>query len=285
VVYAFSQPSVIPDVVTAIAQQYPHAILSSSISAFSCEAEQGARQGSAAIDRVVNAAAAQGLSIFWASGDRGAFGCLPDYPNPDPNGNTELSVEPEAASTGLTAVGGSLPFFATNGGFFQEAAWGEPAEQWGGGGGVSQFVARPSWQTGPGVPSDMTGRGVPDVSANADAISGWDIVGPDPQNPSQPLEQPVGGTSGATPFWAGVAALIDQDLSNKGLPRIGFANPALYTFAQKPSGLPAPAFHDITLGTNLHDSATPGWDKATGLGTPDVAALTDDFEWYEKAHQ
>ena len=51
------------------------------------------------------------------------------------------------------------------------------------------------------------------------------------------------------------------------------------------AGIPAGAFHDIRLGTNLYYPATPGWDFATGLGTPDVAALTDDFEWFARTRR
>jgi hypothetical protein len=90
--------------------------------------------------------------------------------------------------------------------------------------------------------------------------------------------EPVAVT--AATFVAG--ALIDQDLKAKNLPQIGFANPALYTFAQNPSGLPSPPFHDVTVGTNLFYPATPEWDFATGIGTPDVGALAADFEWYER---
>jgi subtilase family serine protease len=283
VVYAFGDSGAIPDVVRAIAAQSPHVILSSSISGHECEQEQGATAEGAAENQVDVAAAAQGMSIYWASGDRGAYMCLNDFPSPDANANTEISVMPDASSVGVTAVGGTTAFLAQNGGYFQESAWGEPVEQWGSGGGVSTQLQRPSWQQAPGIPSSMTGRGLPDVSANADILSGWDIIGPG-EKAGQAEEGPVGGTSAAAPFWAAVTALIDEDLSQKSLPPVGFANPALYLFAQSPSGLPAPAFHDITLGTNLHYAAGPGWDMATGLGTPDVAALTDDFEWYGKTH-
>jgi kumamolisin len=285
VVYAFSDPSAIPAVITAIVQRFPKAIVSSSIGpSVSCEAEQGAKQVAAALDQAMTAAAAQGLTIMWASGDRGAYACLPDYPDGDPKANTEVSVGPDAASSGATSVGGTVVFLGAGASYGQEAAWGEPSEQWGGGGGVSTLIARPAWQNAPGVPGDMTGRGVPDVSANSDSLTGWDTFAPDGQDPSQTAEQPVGGTSAAAPFWAAVTALIDQDLTAKSLPLVGFANPALYTFAQSPSGLPAPAFHDITLGTNLHYAAATGWDAASGLGTPDVAALADDFEWYGRTH-
>lgn len=284
VVYEFGDSEAIPDVVRAIAATSPGVILSSSISEHECELEQGAIADGAAENQVDTAAAAQGMSIFWASGDRGAYMCLNDYPDQDKNANTEISVMPDAASPGVTAVGGTTAFLAQNGGYFQELAWGEPIEQWGSGGGVSTAYPRPSWQVAPGIPSSMTGRGLPDVAANADIISGWDVIGPNQANAAQAQEGPVGGTSAAAPFWAAVTALIDEDLSRKSLPLVGFANPALYLFAQSPAGLPAPAFHDVTLGTNLHYPAAPGWDMVTGLGTPDVGALANDFEWYEKTH-
>ena len=284
VVYEFGDAGAIPDVVRAIAQASPGVILSSSISEHECELERGATADGAAENQVDTAAAAQGMSIFWASGDRGAYMCLNDYPDQDKNANTEISVMPDAASTGVTAVGGTTAFLAQNGGYFQESAWGEPIEQWGSGGGVSTEYPRPSWQVAPGVSSSMTGRGLPDVAANADIISGWDIIGPGQTSSDQAQEGPVGGTSAAAPFWAAVTALIDEDLSHKSLPLVGFANPALYLFAQSPSGLPAPAFHDVTLGSNLHYQAGPGWDMATGLGTPDVGALANDFEWFAKTH-
>lgn len=283
VVYAFGNSGAIPDVVKAIAAATPDAILSSSIGEHDCEQERGAAADGAAENQVDVAAAAQGMSIFWASGDRGAYMCLNDFPTQDPNATTEISVMPDASSVGVTAVGGTTAFLAQNGGYFQESTWGEPVEQWGSGGGMSTKLQRPVWQVAPGIPSSMTGRGLPDVAANADIISGWDIIAPG-QTAGQAQEGPVGGTSAAAPFWAAVTALIDEDLSQKSLPAVGFANPALYLFAQAPAGLPAPAFHDITLGSNLHYDAGPGWDMATGLGTPDVGALTNDFEWYGKTH-
>lgn len=283
VVYEFSNSAAVPDVVKAVAAASPDVILSSSIGEHDCEQERGAAADGAAENQVDVAAAAQGMSIFWASGDRGAYMCLNDYPSPDPAGNTEISVMPDASSVGVTAVGGTTAFFGRNGAYFQELSWGEPVEQWGSGGGVSTELQRPTWQVAPGIPASMTGRGVPDVAADADIISGWDIIAPG-QTAGQAQEGPVGGTSAAAPFWAAVTALIDEDLAQKSLPLVGFANPALYLFAQSPTGLPAPAFHDITLGSNLHFAAGPGWDMATELGTPDVGALTNDFEWFEKNH-
>jgi hypothetical protein len=47
--------------------------------------------------------------------------------------------------------------------------------------------------------------------------------------------------------------------------------------------MPATPFHIVTEGSNLHYLAAAGWTAASGLGTPDVAHLADDFEWYERS--
>jgi subtilase family serine protease len=238
-----------------------------SISLGTCEVA-GERDNAMVLNDVTTRAAAENWSIFVSSGDRGAYGCVPDG-----DLNT-LSVNVGAALPTVTAVGGTYALFNRSGGYVKEAAWGEPLEQWGSGGGASMFWPLPSWQVAPGVRNQFsTGRReTPDISANADPESGWDVF-------AKGTEVAAGGTSAAAPFWAAITALIDQDLSMKSLRPVGFANPALYKFAQAPSGLPSHPFHDVSLGTNLYYPATPAWDFATGLGTPDVAALAADFEW------
>jgi kumamolisin len=74
--------------------------------------------------------------------------------------------------------------------------------------------------------------------------------------------------------------LIDQFLQQQGQPIAGFLNPALYHVAANPS--PFTAFHDVTIGTNLYYPATPGYDMATGLGTPDAWNLARDLVVYEQ---
>ena len=252
-------------------KDYPQGAIESS-SVGQCERPQVQSAGNALND-VTTAAAAQGWSMFVATGDRGAYDCTPD------GDYTDLAADLDASMPNVTAVGGTYAFLSSNGGYFHEVAWGEPIEQWGSNGGLSIFWRTPAWQAGTGVKNQYSNgmRQTPDISANADGQSGWDIF-------ANGQEEKVGGTSAAAPFWAAIAALIDQDLKQKGLPLIGFANPALYYFAQNPAGLPAPPFHDITQGTNLYYPATTGWDFATGLGTPDVGALASDFEWYATHH-
>jgi subtilase family serine protease len=277
VVYEGGDPSDLPAMLEAMVTAHPGAILSSSVFSVSCEQSPGAKQAADISDAVFAQAASEGTSVFWAAGDRGAFPCISDG---KASTAQTVSVEPQGASPHITAVGGTTVFLASNGAYYKEAAWGEPVEQWGGGGGYSTIFSRPSWQTGPGL-SGTSGRGVPDVSANADIESGWDVFTP---GQSGPQEGPVGGTSAATPCWAAITALIDQYLMQQHLKTVGFANPALYYFARSPQGLPAPAFHEITEGSNLHYPATSGWNPATGLGSPDVAHLADDFAWFDRVH-
>lgn len=272
VVYYASSASVLP-AEQQMYRDYPNGAIESS-SVGECEAPDGSNRNDATVlGNMQKPAAASGWSIFIATGDRGAYDCAPagDF--------NDLATDLDASVPYVTGVGGTLVIPSSNGGYNREASWGEPIEQWGGSGGLSQFWQMPSWQQGPGVRNQFSNgsRETPDVSANADGLSGWQIY-------ALGGLQVIGGTSAAAPFWAGVASLIDQDLKQKGLGSIGFANPALYTFGQSPSGLPQPAYHDITVGTNLHYPATANYDLATGLGTPDVAALMADFEWYKRGH-
>jgi subtilase family serine protease len=87
----------------------------------------------------------------------------------------------------------------------------------------------------------------------------------------------VGGTSASTPLVAGMIALWSQSARERGLPRPGFVAPALYALAARSSQ----AFYDVTSGTiamfgGRCCQAGPGYDLATGLGSPradQIAAL------------
>ena len=142
------------------------------------------------------------------------------------------------------------------------------------GGGISGFFKQPAWQRGPGVvgvdnPHGM--REVPDVAAIADPETSAQVY-IDGQFTQE------GGTSQAAPVWAGMTALINQYLKGRGLHAVGFLNPALYRLAAgKPGHSP---FHDVTMGTNLANPATRGYDMATGLGSPDAWNLARDLESY-----
>jgi subtilase family serine protease len=83
----------------------------------------------------------------------------------------------------------------------------------------------------------------------------------------------IGGTSLSTPEWAGLVAVAAQ-IHGGGL---GLINTALYNIAANPA-LYASDFFDVTVGSSETVAgtgypATPGWDPATGLGTPNAANL------------
>jgi kumamolisin len=233
-------------------------IISESLGACEPDTSSGHRNAYAGIqDRAI----AEGMSHLVASGDSGAYTCGEDQP---PAGSF-----PSTLPT-VTAVGGTTVFESQQGTYFKEMAWGAALDESGSGGGASQFYAAPDYQK---IVLNSLGHGlrqVPDVAADADPSTGFHIVfgGQDGQ---------VGGTSAATPLWAGTVALVNQDLIKKGLREVGFANPALYWMGQNSSTLSAKPFHDVTTGNNLAYDAGAGWDFATGWGSMDAAAL--DAAW------
>jgi subtilase family serine protease len=89
-----------------------------------------------------------------------------------------------------------------------------------------------------------------------------------------------GGTSAATPTWAGIIAVADQMAGHA----LGFVNPGLYKVAASPKA--AQDFRDITSGNNTFSQAgltvkgyqaTVGWDPVTGFGTPIGSQLLPDL--------
>ncbi len=241
-----------------------------------CEPEEGTEAANAE-DVLFEEAAAQGQGVFAAAGDQGSEDCL----SSGYSGDT-LAVDDPASQPFVTGAGGTS--WSSPGTPPAETAWNDgPTCCWGaGGGGISSLWAMPTYQsssTVPGVlskyssgaPCGATGgsdcREVPDVSA---------LAGPFPY-----LEYvngnwgAWGGTSLAAPFWASLTALADASsaCSNR---NIGFANPALYqAAASDPS-----AFNDVTSGNNDLSGdngglylAGPGYDLATGLGTPEAGPL------------
>jgi kumamolisin len=130
------------------------------------------------------------------------------------------------------------------------------------GGGVSDNLAIPSYQSSAKVPKSVNsghfaGRGVPDVAGNADPESGYEVR-VDGSNTV------VGGTSAVAPLWAGLIALFNQKLGKPA----GFLNPLLYSTVASNGAL-----HQVTEGNNGAFKAGPGWNACTGLGTPDGAKI------------
>ena len=196
--------------------------------------------------------AAQGQSYFNASGDSGAYTGTIGTPADDPN---------------VTVVGGTTLTTDGSGNWQSETAWSWfPGSHAATSGGISPTNAIPYWQQAVSMASNSgspTARNIPDVALTADNI--WIVA----DNNSQ---YEVGGTSAATPLWAGFIALVNQQEALNGHAPVGFLNPALYATGR--SSLYASSFHDITTGNNTNSSspnsfyAVPGYDLCTGWGTP-----------------
>jgi hypothetical protein len=240
-------------------------------------------------------AAAQGQTVFAAAGDAGSDDCSESGPQPV---MPLLSVDDPGSQPFVVSAGGTTTTDATLPP--KEKVWNDGAQGGGGGGGISGTWPEPAWQAAATVPginnrqvideaeqragdsfcqtvtSGATGcREVPDVSANADENTGATTVYYAGQWGT------VGGTSAAAPIWAGVLADINASAACTVAGGVGFANPELYALASVPTEYAA-SFTDVTSGNN--DAlgvdgglfpATPGYDMASGLGTPQVTGPGD----------
>ncbi|HEY1354451.1 MAG TPA: S53 family peptidase [Ktedonobacteraceae bacterium] len=236
------------------------------------------------LDTIFEQAAAQGISIYAAAGDAGAYDC----------GDSNLAVDSPADDPYVSGVGGTHLQVDAKGNYSSEVIWADASDTRrspagaGGGGGVSSIFIQPAWQTGSGVisgyssgrpcgaPSGQYCRQVPDIAAAADPASGYAVyctVAAAGCAASGWLT--AGGTSAAAPFWAGSSALINQYLQQQNLPGPGSASAALYRIFNGQQAVPA--FHDITTGDNLHYPASAGYDMASGLGSPDISNLAQDL--------
>lgn len=203
-----------------------------------------------ALNSACQDAATMGVTVLAASGDDGAS---------DGSTSGAPTVDFPAASPYVVSCGGTK-LTISGAAISSEQAWNElSANEGATGGGVSQVFALPSYQQSanvPKAPNGFVGRGVPDVAADADPETGYNVFVDGQQSV-------IGGTSAVAPLWAGLLALVNQSLGTN----VGYVNPLLY------SAKVEPAFHDITSGSNGDYSAGPGWDACTGLGSPNGAAL------------
>jgi kumamolisin len=195
-------------------------------------------------------AATMGVTVLVASGDQGAT---------DGSANGALTVDFPSSSPYVIGCGGTK--LSLTGKFIRsEQVWNELAQNEGAtGGGVSEVFAIPAFQSSanvPAAPNAFRGRGVPDVAADADPASGYDVL-------VDGESTVIGGTSAVAPLWAGLLARINQLIGKPA----GYLNPLLY------SANVAATFHDITSGNNGGYAAGPRWDPCTGLGTPNGADL------------
>jgi kumamolisin len=286
--YAANDQATVADVMHQAFQdvdkKYPGAIWSGSLGY--CEFLAFEPADLQVLDADVAAASTHGTTFFASSGDTGGLDCTPsksvgEFPGEQGKGVMVPSVLPH-----VTGVGGTTLSVTSTSDYADETVWTAATLSQGTGGGVSQIVARPSWQTGTGVGGQGVNpqfREVPDIAADADPASGTIVISAGAGSNGDPSAKTSGGgTSLAAPMWAGFTALMDSYLEQHGGRALGFLNPALYDLANHPSSFPP--FHDVTLGNNDYYVATPGYDMVTGWGSPDVAYLTQDLLAYQKGH-
>jgi subtilase family serine protease len=233
-----------------------------------CEAEEESNGDMVAYTPLFEQAAAQGQSITAATGDFGSTDCIV----PGKRGPTTKEVDFPASDASVTAAGGTT------------ISEGEPEVAWNdcqskstgcvgeaGGGGISHYVARPSYQSSvvpsaPGQPCGQTCREVPDLSTNSGTKMVYLSNGSWGYGP---------GTSFAAPLLAALAADIDVGCTSA----VGLLNPSLYALYGE--GAYGTAFTDITEGNNDltggnggNYQAQSGYDAATGIGTPLATGLS-----------
>jgi len=217
------------------------------------------------LQEILQEAAALGVTVCVAAGDDGSADMVQKVWDRKPH------VDFPASSPFALACGGTTLGASSGPGAPVETVWNRGAKGGATGGGVSNFFAKPSYQTGVNVPAPANsagGRGVPDISADADPNTGYGVV-------IGGQQEPIGGTSAVAPLYAGLIARMNQSLTAGGGNPVGFINPLLYAQAM-PSGV----FHDVTSGNNDiykelggEFAAGPGWDACTGLGSIDGAKL------------
>ena len=200
------------------------------------------------LERAFADAGLLGVTVCAAAGDGGSADGILD-------GSAHADFP--ASSPHVLGCGGTK-LEASNGLISSEVVWNDGRDATGGG--VSKIFAVPAYQSAAGVPSGNR-RGVPDVAGNADPDTGY-LIRIDGANFI------VGGTSAVAPLWAGLVALMNQNLGGP----VGFLHPYLY---KQPA---AATFRDITEGSNDVNglgvfAAGPGWDPCTGMGTPDGKRL------------
>ncbi|MGC2021883.1 MAG: S53 family peptidase [Candidatus Sulfotelmatobacter sp.] len=251
-----------------------------------CEASLGS-SGNSFLNSLWQQAAAEGITVFVSSGDSGAAGC---------DSASALTATHGRAVNGLCStpysvcVGGTefndlanptLYWSPSNSSgtqasalsYIPEVVWnasGPDYGLWASGGGASAVYAKPSWQAGTGVPADGK-RDVPDVALSSAGHDGYLIY----QNGELYV---VGGTSAASPSFAGVMALVVQNTAA----RQGNASVAFYSLASKQRAGGASVFHDTTIGNNSVPgqagfNATVGYDQATGLGSINGSILVNHW--------
>ena len=259
-----------------------------------CESALDAAPGFiSALHVLFQQAAAQGQSVFAASGDKGSEDC---YDSAVPSPDKSLQVDNPADDPLVTGVGGT-----SLGAPGLEPVWNDcegeadstcaAGDGDAGGGGLSTHFARPSWQPlAAGAPC-ATCRGVPDISANAGVAEAFfDSDFPTNGDPGPDNWVAVGGTSIAAPKLAGIVADIASGCIGG---RVGDFAPKINALSKKKvygtaladvttgldlSGmnpqLVTPGNNDLTRNNADKYKTAKGFDLATGAGVPIARGLS-----------
>ncbi len=224
-------------------------------------------------------AAAHHVTVLAAAGDAG--------PTSPRNASATLFYARRAANWPatdplVTAVGGLRLYLSPTGErVAPDSVWNDsrPGRVAAGAGGLSTVFGRPAWQAKIAAVAGAH-RAIPDVSLSA-ALSGAELVFASFPG-TTPGFYPVGGTSAATPLFAGIVAIADQKAGHD----LGLLNPTLYALAAHH----AAGIRDVTHGDNTVRfaqggrevtvqgwAARPGYDLASGLGTVDGTDLVAEL--------
>jgi subtilase family serine protease len=260
------------------------------------------------------AAPGAGVTVLASSGDGGTANVF-KTPVKNPGTIPFPSVGWPASDPLVTAVGGTYLCTNADTGLVIDTAspprscqaanntTGDHDVTWpGSGGGYSHVFGTQGWQSAAlasYAATDQTGnaplstnRAIPDVAYDAAPTSGVLVYSTEPPvtgvfcgagTPCSTGWYVVGGTSASSPQWAGLIAIANQMSASTGGKTMGYINPALYQ-------LPSSDFFDVRIGNNQTDptipgyKAAPGWDPATGLGTPDAAKLIPDLIAFVNSH-
>jgi kumamolisin len=238
---------------------------------FAEDADIWTQQAMTQVNESMKDAAYLGITVCIASGDDGSSDAIND-------GHAHVnfpSSSPYALSVGGTTI---VSHTGTEGDIAWKEGDGLRADNGGStGGGASAVFPRPTWQSTVKIesvnPGAIVGRVLPDVAANADwtASPYLLVVGG--------KAQPNGGTSAATPLWASLVTLINEQRGPGN--RIGYLTPVLYEAeagAKAGNTVGSEGCTDVLSGNNTTDaiggySAGPGYDAVSGWGTPNGQKL------------
>jgi hypothetical protein len=227
--------------------------------------------------KLANAMGPGALSMSWGAGEYGGSSALESLFKDvgmtylSSAGDDGMEVLWPAVSPHVVAVGGTTLTYSGSGAR-SETAWSNT------GGGVSEYLPAPAYQS-PSVPGlgQLGFRSVTDVSMNSDPSTGQPaaIILPGTTSARWAV---VGGTSLATPEWAGIFAIAIANAMRAAVAKgpLGAPHAKLYAMAAAASDVYRNVFGDITLGANgtcAVCAARVGYDQPTGLGTPNVTAM------------